>query len=188
MPEAGEVLPGGRGELRRCVEQPRADLGQERADLQSAVGLGGGEARRAGRGGGLLDLPGAGGSEGPVHADCAFFWGVWKFSQNKTAGKELIAYLMEREQVEERCNGGGYDLPPFASMVDFKVWETVEPPKGTVYNYPIRPWHNAKPSLDGVGGVARRRGAGLQSRHPQSDDGAAQGGSVDQAGDRLGQG
>ena len=23
----------------------------------------------------------------------------------------------------------------------------VEPPKGTVYNYPIRPWHNAKPRL-----------------------------------------
>ena len=28
---------------------------------------------------------------------------------------------------------------------DFKVWEEVEPPKGTVYNYPIRPFHNAKP-------------------------------------------
>jgi hypothetical protein len=27
------------------------------------------------------------------------------------------------------------------------VWEDVEPPKGTVYNYPIRAWHNQQPSL-----------------------------------------
>jgi hypothetical protein len=32
-------------------------------------------------------------------------------------------------------------------MLDFAIWEKVEPPPGTVYNYPIRPWHNAQPSL-----------------------------------------
>ena len=32
-------------------------------------------------------------------------------------------------------------------MSDFKVWEDVNPPKGTVYNYPIRPWHNAKQNM-----------------------------------------
>jgi hypothetical protein len=32
-------------------------------------------------------------------------------------------------------------------MSDFKIWEEVEPPKGTVYNYPIRPWHHALPSI-----------------------------------------
>ncbi len=32
-------------------------------------------------------------------------------------------------------------------LLDFKVWEEVEPPKGTVYNYPNRPWHNQQPSL-----------------------------------------
>jgi hypothetical protein len=37
----------------------------------------------------------------------------------------------------------GYDVPPFQSMLDFKVWEEVGPPVGTVYNYPIRPFHNA---------------------------------------------
>ena len=42
--------------LRRCLEQPGVDLRQERADLQPAVGLGGGEARCAGRGEGLLDF------------------------------------------------------------------------------------------------------------------------------------
>jgi hypothetical protein len=55
---------------------------------------------------------------------------------------------MEREQVEERDNGvAGYDLPPCAGMLDLKIWETVEPPVGTVYNYPIRKWHDAKSSL-----------------------------------------
>jgi hypothetical protein len=55
---------------------------------------------------------------------------------------------MQREQIEARCIASeGYDIPPFAGLLDFKVWEQVEPPPGTVYNYPIRPWHNALPSL-----------------------------------------
>jgi hypothetical protein len=50
--------------------------------------------------------------------------------------------------VEARCAASaGYDIPPLPSMSDFKVWEDVAPPKGTVYNYPIRPWHNALPSI-----------------------------------------
>jgi ABC-type glycerol-3-phosphate transport system substrate-binding protein len=69
----------------------------------------------------------------------AFSWGVWNFSTNKSAAKELIEYLSSRENVEARCNVvQGYDVPPFESMTDFKIWETVEPPKGTVYHYPIR--------------------------------------------------
>jgi hypothetical protein len=55
---------------------------------------------------------------------------------------------MQRPQVEERCNVTlGYDLPPYANMVDFKIWEEVEPPRGTVYNYPIRPWHEQQANL-----------------------------------------
>jgi hypothetical protein len=38
----------------------------------------------------------------------------------------------------------GYDIPPFESMSDLKIWSEVEPPKGTIYNYPVRPWHNAE--------------------------------------------
>ena len=41
----------------------------------------------------------------------------------------------------------GYDLPPFASMTDFKVWQDVDPPRGTVYNYPIRSDGDAQPSI-----------------------------------------
>lgn len=77
-----------------------------------------------------------------------YFWGVWGFSKNKSAGKELITYLMQREQVEERCAAvSGYDIPPFVSMTDFKVWSEVNPPKGTVYNYPTRKAQNAIPSI-----------------------------------------
>ncbi|MBV9757811.1 MAG: extracellular solute-binding protein [Alphaproteobacteria bacterium] len=78
----------------------------------------------------------------------SFLWGTWSFSQNQSAAKDLIEYLMQREQIEARDNVVlGYDLPPFPSMQDFTVWEKVEPPPGTVYNYPVRPWHNAKPNI-----------------------------------------
>jgi len=77
-----------------------------------------------------------------------FFWGVWQFSQNKTAAKELVEYLMQRDQVHARCDAvSGYDIPPFDSMLDFDVWEKVSPPPGTVYNYPLRPSHHGIPSV-----------------------------------------
>lgn len=78
------------------------------------------------------------------------FYGAWKFGQNKSAAKDLIRFLQDRPQVEQRCNiSDGYDIPPLESMSDFKIWEEVEPPKGVVYNYPIRPWHHALPSITG---------------------------------------
>ncbi len=71
------------------------------------------------------------------------FWGIWKFSPNKTAAKELIEYLMQRELCEERDNATlGYDLPPYENFTNFKVWEETGPPKGTVFNYPVRKSHN----------------------------------------------
>jgi ABC-type glycerol-3-phosphate transport system substrate-binding protein len=77
-----------------------------------------------------------------------FFWGVWNFSKNKEAAKDLILYLMQRDAVQARCvEVVGYDVPPFDSMLDFKVWEEVEPPKGVVYNYPLRPFHKATPHI-----------------------------------------
>ncbi|HET6608588.1 MAG TPA: extracellular solute-binding protein [Rhodopila sp.] len=93
-------------------------------------------------------FPAPSGPAGRFVPTASFFWGVYNFSQNKTAGKELVEYLMQRPQVEARCNAvDGYDLPPYAKMTDFKIWEEVEPPKGTVYNYPIRPWNNEQASL-----------------------------------------
>jgi ABC-type glycerol-3-phosphate transport system substrate-binding protein len=93
-------------------------------------------------------FPAPAGPKGRFDPYLPYFWGVWKFAKNKSAAKELIAYLCQREQVEERCKiVDGYDLPPFQSMLDFKIWEEVEPPKGTLYNYPLRKWHNARPSI-----------------------------------------
>jgi len=78
------------------------------------------------------------------------FWGIWKFSPNQTAAKELFEHLMQREQVEPRSETVvGYDLPPYAGMLDFKVWQEVEPPTGTVFNYPVRPSHHAEPNTPG---------------------------------------
>jgi ABC-type glycerol-3-phosphate transport system substrate-binding protein len=93
-------------------------------------------------------FPAPSGPDGRFTPYLPYFWGVWGFSKNKTAAKELIEALLQREPVEARCTEVvGYDVPPFNSMLDFKVWEDVEPPKGTVYNYPIRPFHNAKPHI-----------------------------------------
>ena len=93
-------------------------------------------------------FPAPAGPRGRFVPTLTWFWGIWSFSRNQSAAKDLIEYLMEREQVEARDNVvQGYDLPPFTSMTDFKIWETVEPPPGTVYNYPIQPWHGSEPNI-----------------------------------------
>ncbi len=77
-----------------------------------------------------------------------YFWGLWSFSKNKSAAKALLTHLCQREQVEALSTAvSGYDIPPFLGMADFKIWEDVEPPRGVVFNYPIRPSHNATPSI-----------------------------------------
>jgi ABC-type glycerol-3-phosphate transport system substrate-binding protein len=82
-----------------------------------------------------------------------YYWGIWQFAQNKSAAKDLITYLSQREQVEVLAEAVvGYDIPPFLSMSDLKIWSEVEPPKGTVYNYPIRPWHDAEYYITGSSG------------------------------------
>ncbi|HEX5327357.1 MAG TPA: extracellular solute-binding protein [Acetobacteraceae bacterium] len=97
------------------------------------------------------EFPAPKGPKGRFIPTATYFWGVYSFSKNQTAAKELMEHLMQREQVGARETVvSGYDIPPYAKLLDFKVWEEVEPPKGVVYNYPIRPWHDAKPSLAGA--------------------------------------
>jgi Bacterial extracellular solute-binding protein len=68
-----------------------------------------------------------------------FYWGTWKFSPNKPAAKSLLAYLSSRSSIEQLVAvSKGYDIPAYANCLDFKTWLEVEPPKGTVYNYPPR--------------------------------------------------
>jgi len=93
-------------------------------------------------------FPAPAGPKGRFTPYLPYFWGIWAFSKNKTAAKDLIEYLLQRPQVEERCTVvDGYDIPPFTSMQNFKVWAEAGPPKGTVYNYPIRAVHHARPHI-----------------------------------------
>jgi ABC-type glycerol-3-phosphate transport system substrate-binding protein len=93
-------------------------------------------------------FPAPAGPKGRFVPTLSFFWGTYAFSPNKTAGKELVEFLMQSDNVEARCIASdGYDLPPYAKLTDFKIWAEVEPPKGTVYNYPLRPASGQKPSL-----------------------------------------
>ena len=77
-----------------------------------------------------------------------FFWGIWNFSRNKPAAKALLEHLSQREQVAQMVEASdGYDIPPFASLTDLDTWATVGPPKGTVFNYPVKPHHQAQPNI-----------------------------------------
>ena len=90
-------------------------------------------------------FPNPRGPKGRMVPTRPYFWGIWQFAQNQSAAKDLLLYLMQRENVEFMANGAlGYDIPQFLSMADFKIWEEVGPPKGTIYNYPVRPWHGAE--------------------------------------------
>jgi ABC-type glycerol-3-phosphate transport system substrate-binding protein len=93
-------------------------------------------------------FPAPAGPKGRFVPTQTYFWGAYNFSKNKTAGKELVEFLMQRDNVEARdISSDGYDLPPYAKLNDFKVWEDVGPPKGTVFNYPLRSASGQKPSL-----------------------------------------
>ncbi len=68
-----------------------------------------------------------------------FSYGLWSFSKNKSAGKDLLLYISQRESVQQLvAASSGYDLPAFRSMHDFDTWKKVEPPLGTAYSYPPR--------------------------------------------------
>ena len=93
-------------------------------------------------------IPMPSGPEGRHAAYLPYFWGIWSFGRNKGAAKGLLEWLSQREQAERMTTASnGYDIPPFPSMSDFKVWETEGPPVGTVYNYPQKPHHNSRTSI-----------------------------------------
>src|SRR5436190_595427 len=66
-----------------------------------------------------------------------YFWGIWKFSKNKSAAKSLLLHLSQPSAVEKMVvASGGYDLPAFEKLTTLKVWQEEGPPKGTLYHYP----------------------------------------------------
>jgi ABC-type glycerol-3-phosphate transport system substrate-binding protein len=66
-----------------------------------------------------------------------YFWGIWKFSKNANAAKDLLLFLSQPAAVEKMVvASGGYDLPSFDKLTTLKVWAEEGPPKGTLYHYP----------------------------------------------------
>ncbi len=67
------------------------------------------------------------------------FYGLWSFSKNKSAAKDLLLHMSQKESMAQLVEASiGYDLPSFKSMYTFDTWKTVGPPTGTVYSYPPR--------------------------------------------------
>ncbi len=65
--------------------------------------------------------------------------GVWNFSKNKSAAKDLIVHMLQKEQQDKLIEvAGGYDIPLIKAFNKHPVWKYVGPPKGTLYNYPIQ--------------------------------------------------
>ncbi len=88
-------------------------------------------------------FPNPSGPKGRIVPYLPYLWGIWSFSKNQSAAKELLTWLQQRPQVETLTNASaGYDISPFNSMHDFNIWNTEGPPKGTIYNYPLRAWHD----------------------------------------------
>src|SRR5467141_3114060 len=72
---------------------------------------------------------------------------VWNFSPNKSAAKSLLTHLLQRSSAERQvAASGGYDLPAFEKLTDFKTWAEEGPPKGTLYHYP-NPYKHQKLSI-----------------------------------------
>lgn len=93
-------------------------------------------------------IPMPAGPEGRFLAYLPYTTGIWSFGRNKNAAKSFLEFISSRESAEATTNkSGGYDIPPFASMSDFKVWETEGPPVGSIFNYPLKPHHEARPSI-----------------------------------------
>jgi len=77
-------------------------------------------------------------AEGRFVGQLPQFYGVWSFSKNKTAAKDLLLYISQKPAVGDSWRSVGYDLPSFKSLYDFDTWKTVAPPVGTVYRIPAR--------------------------------------------------
>jgi ABC-type glycerol-3-phosphate transport system substrate-binding protein len=65
--------------------------------------------------------------------------GLWNFSKSKSAAKDLILHMLQKEQQDQLIDvAGGYDIPLIKSFNRHPVWKYAAPPSGTLYNYPIQ--------------------------------------------------
>jgi ABC-type glycerol-3-phosphate transport system substrate-binding protein len=88
----------------------------------------------------LWTFPTPRGPKGRFQPYLPYFWGIWKFSKNKSAAKSLMLHISSRSAVEKMVAASqGYDIPAYAKLHDFKTWAEEGPPKGTLYHYPPKP-------------------------------------------------
>jgi len=79
------------------------------------------------------------GPKGRFRGSLPYTWGIWRFSKNKSAAKDLFLYLYEKEnQFKLITASQGYDYPQIPSLFAHPVWAEVGPPVGSQYNYIIR--------------------------------------------------
>ena len=133
----------------------------------------------------MLVVSAAEGPKGRFVAGNTYFWGTWKFSPNKAAGKDLIRYLAERAQAERLVEASqGFDLPSFEKQLDFKTWKEQGPPAGTLANYPPR--GDVVVSISGSPAPPHRH-SDVRAGHDHQDDRAMHDAEEERrAGDGLG--
>ena len=80
------------------------------------------------------------GPKGRFRADAPFFWGIWDFSKNISAAKDLLRHVAKRDVVDTLVAASkGFDIPLIVSHYQSNdLWAKSEPPNGVLYNYPIR--------------------------------------------------
>jgi hypothetical protein len=97
------------------------------------------------------------GPNGRYRGSLMYNLGVWNFAKNKSAAKDLVRHINQKEQVFQILTASdGYDMPQIASFLTHDAWVKAGPPPGGQYNYPIRgdeiPWMGGMPAPSGVGG------------------------------------
>ncbi len=80
------------------------------------------------------------GPAGRFRAFNPILWGIWKFSENQSAARDLLRHMMEPSVAAIMLRASeGYDLPMILSHYDHtSIWEEGGPPAGGIYNYAIR--------------------------------------------------
>jgi hypothetical protein len=79
------------------------------------------------------------GPKGRWRGALPFSWGIWSWSKNKQAAKDLLLYLSLKDVQSKLITASqGYDYPQLPAFMTHPVWTEIEPPKGGQYNYPIR--------------------------------------------------
>jgi hypothetical protein len=97
------------------------------------------------------------GPKGRYRGSLLYQLGIWNFAQNKSAAKDLLIHMSQKEQTFPLITASqGYDMPQVQSFLTHEAWVKEGPPPGGVYNYPIRgdeiPWVGGMPAPADIAG------------------------------------